>query len=207
MSGKKCLAIGPGLGQDAETKKLVRKIIQESKIPMVIDADGLNSLAGQVQILKSARAPVILTPHPGEMARLLDVTVGTVQQDRINCARNAAVDLNVHVVLKGARTVIAHPDGRVFINPTGNAGMASGGMGDVLTGIIAGHLAQGFSPESASHAGAYLHGAAADSLAQSTGPYGYLAGEVMNAVPGEIKKIVNISREQQTTPNNNPKSG
>ena len=207
VSGKKCLAIGPGLGQAAETKKLVRRIVQESKIPMVIDADGLNSLAGQVQILKSARAPVILTPHPGEMARLLDVTVGTVQQDRINCARNAAVDLNVHVVLKGARTVIAHPDGRVFINPTGNAGMASGGMGDVLTGIIAGHLAQGFSPESASHAGAYLHGAAADSLAQSTGPYGYLAGEVMNAVPGEIKKIVNISREQQTTPNNNPKSG
>jgi NAD(P)H-hydrate epimerase len=191
MSGKKCLAIGPGLGQASETRKLVRKIIKESQIPVVVDADGINNLAGQVQILKSASVPIILTPHPGEMARLLDVDVGKIQQDRINCARNVAVDLNVHVVLKGARTVIAHPDGRIFINATGNAGMASGGMGDVLTGIIAGQIVQGFSPESAAHVGVYLHGAAADSLAQSIGPYGYLAGEVMRAVPGEIKKLVN----------------
>jgi NAD(P)H-hydrate epimerase len=191
MSGKKCLAIGPGLGQASETRKLVRKIIKESQIPVVVDADGINNLAGQVQILKDARVPILLTPHPGEMARLLDVNVGKIQQDRINSARNVAVDLNVHVVLKGARTVIAHPDGRIFINATGNAGMASGGMGDVLTGIIAGQIVQGFSPESAAHAGVYLHGAAADSLAQSIGPYGYLAGEVMSAVPGEIKKIVN----------------
>ena len=103
MPGKKCLAIGPGLGQAPETRKLVGRIIQESQIPVVIDADGINNLAGQVQILKSARVPIILTPHPGEMARLLDVTVGRVQQDRINCARNVAVDLKVHVVLKGAR--------------------------------------------------------------------------------------------------------
>jgi len=190
MSGKKCLAIGPGLGRGTETKKLVRKIIQTSEIPLVVDADGLNNLAGRVQVLQSAKAPIILTPHPGEMARLLDTNVGTVQQDRIKCARNFAAGFNVHVVLKGARTVIAHPDGRVFINPTGNAGMASGGMGDVLTGIIAGYMAQGLSPESAAHVGAYLHGAAADSLAETMGPYGYLAGEVMHAVPGEIKKIV-----------------
>ena len=191
MSDKKCLAIGPGLGQASATGKLVRKIIAESQIPLVVDADGINNLAGQMQILKCARVPIILTPHPGEMARLLNVNVGKVQEDRINCARNVAVDLNVHVVLKGARTVIAHPDGRVFINPTGNAGMASGGMGDVLTGIIAGQIVQGFSPESAAHIGVYLHGAAADSLAQSIGPYCYLAGEVMNAIPAEIKKIVN----------------
>ncbi len=144
-----------------------------------------------MQFLKNARVPIILTPHPGEMARLLDVTVGKIQQDRITCARSVAVDLKVHIVLKGARTVIAHPDGRIFINATGNAGMASGGMGDVLTGIIAGQIVQGFSPESAAHIGVYLHGAAADSLAQSIGPYGYLAGEVMNAIPAEIKKIVN----------------
>ena len=172
---------------------------------MVVDADGINNLAGQVQILKGTRVPIVLTPHPGEMARLLDVSVGKIQQDRINSARNAAVDLNVHVVLKGARTVIAHPDGRVFINPTGNAGMASGGMGDVLTGIIAGKIVQGFSPESAAHAGVYLHGAAADSLAESMGPYGYLAGEVMNAIPGEFKKI--LHRDQQTIPNNDPYFG
>ena len=191
MPGKRCLAIGPGLGQASETKKLVRKIIEESQIPVVVDADGINNLAGQLQILKKARVPIILTPHPGEMARLLDIDTKKIQQERINRARNFAVDFNAHVVLKGARTVIAHPDGRIFINTTGNAGMASGGMGDVLTGIIAGQIAQGFSPESAAHAGVYLHGAAADSLAQSIGPYGYLAGEVMSTIPGEIKKLVN----------------
>ncbi len=194
MSGKKCLAIGPGLGQASETRKLVHKIILESQIPVVVDADGINHLAGRMQILKKAHVPIILTPHPGEMARLLDVKVSKIQQDRINCARNVAVDLNIHVVLKGARTVIAHPDGRIFINATGNAGMASGGMGDVLTGIIAGHIVQGFSPESAAHIGVYLHGAAADCLALTVGPYGYLAGEVMHAVPGEIKKIMNNVR-------------
>ena len=191
MPGKRCLAIGPGLGQASETRRLVRKIIEKSQIPVVVDADGINNLAGRIQILKKARAPIILTPHPGEMARLLDVDTGRIQQERINSARNFAVDFNVHIVLKGARTVVAHPDGRIFINTTGNSGMASGGMGDVLTGIIAGQIAQGLSPESAAHAGVYLHGAAADSLAQSIGPYGYLAGEVMGAIPGEIKKFFN----------------
>ena len=195
MSGKKCLAIGPGLGQASDTRKLIHKIISESPVPVVVDADGINNLAGQVQILKNVRVPIILTPHPGEMARILDTSVVNIQQDRINCARNVAVDLNVHVVLKGARTVIAHPDGRVFINATGNAGMASGGMGDVLTGVIAGLIVQGFSPESAAHTGVYLHGAAADNLERTIGPYGYLAGEVMHAVPGEINKIVGTDKK------------
>jgi NAD(P)H-hydrate epimerase len=124
------------------------------------------------------------------MARLLDTAVSKVQQDRIKCTRDFAVKFKLHVVLKGARTVIAHPDGRIFINPTGNAGMASGGMGDVLTGIIAGLVVQGLSPEASAQAGVYLHGAAADSLAETMGPYGYLARDVMNAIPGEIKKIV-----------------
>ena len=189
MAGKKCIAIGPGLGQAEKTKGLVQKIVQSSTIPLVVDADGLNSLAGHAQILKSAKAPVILTPHPGEMARLMDTGLGAVQQDRIKCARDFASGFNVHLVLKGARTVIAHPDGRVFINPTGNAGMASGGMGDVLTGIIAGLVVQGLSPEYACRAGVYLHGAAADSLVETIGPYGYLAGDVMKAIPGEIKRI------------------
>jgi NAD(P)H-hydrate epimerase len=189
MSGKKCLAIGPGIGQAAETKRLVHRIIKTSQIPVVVDADGINHLANHVQLLLSARAPIILTPHPGEMARLLNSNVHAVQQDRITCAREFAVEFHVHVVLKGARTVIAHPDGRVYLNPSGNAGMASGGMGDVLTGVIAGLLAQGLSPESATHAGVYLHGAAADHLADSIGPYGYLAGDVMNTIPAAIKKI------------------
>jgi len=191
LPGKRCLAIGPGLGQADETKTLIRRLIRQSEIPVVVDADGLNSLAGEVDTLKKTKAPLILTPHPGEMARLLDTRVSKVQQDRLKCARDFAVDFRAHVVLKGARTVVAHPDGRVFINPTGNPGMASGGMGDVLTGVIAGLIVQGLTPEAACHAGVFLHGAAADSLVEDVGPCGYLAGDVMKAIPGEIKKIIN----------------
>ena len=193
LPGKRCLAIGPGLGQATETKELIRKIILESEIPLVVDADGINNLAGRVKNLIDAKSPIILTPHPGEMARLLEMEVFEVQQNRIKCAQQFAVNFSVHVVLKGARTVIAHPDGRVFINSTGNAGMATGGMGDVLTGVIAGLIVQGLSPEAACHAGAYLHGAAADCLAENIGPYGYLAGDVMNSIPGEIKRVVDCT--------------
>jgi len=190
LSDKKCLAIGPGIGTSDETKNLVHRIIQESITPVVIDADGLNCLSGHTRILKNLNTPVILTPHPGEMARLMDTTTRFIQNDRINCARNFAKNFNVHVVLKGARTIIAHPDGKVYINPTGNPGMASGGMGDVLTGVIAGLITQGYPIESAMHAGVYLHGAAADALAETIGPFGYLANEVMNAIPEEISKLV-----------------
>jgi len=190
LSGKRCLAIGPGLGEAAETKKLVHRIIKESPVTIVLDADGLNNIAGSTEILKEAKAPLILTPHPGEMARLMDSTADLVQKNRITCARKFAEKFNVHIILKGTKTIIAHPEGNIFINPTGNPGMASGGMGDVLTGIIAGLVAQGFSPESAAHAGVYLHGAAADMLAEKIGPFGYLSTEVMNAIPGQIKLIV-----------------
>lgn len=190
LSGKKCLALGPGLGEAAQTKKLVHRLLKESPITAVIDADGLNNIAGSTRILKKAKAPVILTPHPGEMAKLTDSTTESVQKDRITCARRFAKKFNAHIVLKGAKTIIAHPDGKIFINPTGNPGMASGGMGDVLTGIIAGLVSQGFSPESAAHTGVYLHGAAADQLAEKIGPFGYLSTEVMNAIPGQIKLIV-----------------
>lgn len=188
-AGKQCLAVGPGLGQAEETRALVNRIIKESPAPLVIDADGLNNLAEDTQILQNLKVPVILTPHPGEMARLKKTSAAAIQADRVKSARDFAREFNVHVVLKGAGTVIAHPDGSVYINPTGNPGMAAGGMGDVLTGVIAGLVTQGFSPESATHAGVYLHGAAADTLAESIGPVGYLAGEVMDAVPGEIKKL------------------
>jgi hydroxyethylthiazole kinase-like uncharacterized protein yjeF len=189
-AGKACLAIGPGIGQAAETRSLVCKIVTQIEIPMVIDADGLNNLAGQTQLLKNLKAPAVLTPHPGEMARLIDATPAEVQQNRLKCARDFATEFNVHVVLKGAATIIAHPDGTAYINPTGNSGMASGGMGDVLTGILAGFITQGFTPEAAAHAAVYLHGTAADTLAKTVGPFGYLASEVMNALPAEIKKLI-----------------
>jgi NAD(P)H-hydrate epimerase len=189
-AGKTCLAIGPGIGQAGETQNLVNKIIRQSRIPVVIDADGLNNIAGQTQLLKSLKPPTVLTPHPGEMARLIDITPAEVQQNRLQCAREFATNFKVHIVLKGAATVIAHPDGSAYINPTGNPGMASGGMGDVLTGVLAGFITQGFTPEAAAHASVYLHGAAADTLSKTIGPIGYLAGEVMNAIPAEIKKIL-----------------
>ncbi|MFC1516043.1 NAD(P)H-hydrate dehydratase [Thermodesulfobacteriota bacterium] len=190
LSDKRCLAIGPGIGVSDDTRTLMQRIVQESTTSMVIDADGLNCLADHTEMLKNRKAPIILTPHPGEMARLMGTTSRQVQKDRITCAREFAKNLDVHVVLKGARTVIAHPDGNVFVNPTGNAGMASGGMGDVLTGIIAGLIAQDFPPESASQAGVYLHGAAADALAETVGPFGFLATEVMSALPEQIRKLL-----------------
>ena len=190
--GKTCLAIGPGIGQAAKTRSLVEKVISQIDIPMVVDADGLNNLAGQCQLLKKLKAAVVLTPHPGEMARLIETSPAEVQQDRLKCARDFATHFGVHVVLKGAATVIAHPDGNVFINPTGNPGMASGGMGDVLTGVLAGFITQGFSLQAAIQTAVYLHGAAADTLANRMGPIGYLAGEVMNAIPAEIKNLIEI---------------
>lgn len=189
LSDKKCLAIGPGIGTAPETKTLFMNLLKENTKPVVIDADGLNILADHIEILKGLDTPMVLTPHPGEMARLIKATSAEVQKDRIKCARDFAEKFNVHVVLKGARTVIAHPNGKVFINPTGNPGMASGGMGDVLTGTIAGFITQGHSPELAAHAGVYIHGAAADSLAKNKGPFGYLATDIMNILPEAIKKL------------------
>ncbi len=190
LSDKKCLAIGPGIGVALETKTLVHRIIQESTKPIVIDADGLNNLIGHTDILRDLNVPVILTPHPGEMARLLNTTPNDVQKNRIYYSRSFSEKFNSHVVLKGARTVIAHPDGKVFVNPTGNPGMASGGMGDVLTGLIAGFITQGYSPESSAHISVYIHGAAADTLAENRGPLGFLATDVMNAIPDQIKQLV-----------------
>jgi len=124
------------------------------------------------------------------MARLIDSSAENIQKDRVGCARDFAERFNVHVVLKGARTIIAHPDGGVFINPTGNPGMASGGMGDVLTGMIAGLVTQGYSPETAAHAGVFLHGTAADAVADKTGPFGFLATDVIMAIPEQIGRLM-----------------
>ncbi len=182
-----CLALGPGIGSGPTT--LVQQLLAESPLPMVIDADGLNALAADPTVLKRAQAPVVLTPHPGEMARLSGLSVPEVQADRLAAARNFARENRAIVVLKGARTVIAHPDGAAYINPTGNPGMGSGGMGDVLTGIIAGLICQGYPPETAARIGGYLHGAAADRLAART-PVGYLAGDLLEAVPRELGRIM-----------------
>jgi NAD(P)H-hydrate epimerase len=191
LKDKKCLAIGPGLGTGFSTRELFLKRLAKVEIPVIIDADGINMLAENTEILKQVNIPVILTPHPGEMARLSGSTVKKIQRDRVSVSRIFAKEFNVYLVLKGASTVIAHPDGRVFICPTGNKGMASGGMGDALTGIIAGLIAQGYSPESSTHLGVWLHGAAADALARSKGVIGFLASEVISEIPSQISVLEN----------------
>ncbi|MFO7706696.1 MAG: NAD(P)H-hydrate dehydratase [Desulfobacterales bacterium] len=188
--GKSCLAIGPGLGPAPDTGELVRSLLRRSPCPLVIDADGLNHLAGRLDCLEKLPVEAVITPHPGEMARLLGTTAATVQSDRIGCARDLAASLGVHVILKGARTVIARPDATVFVNPTGNPGMAAGGMGDVLTGAVAGFITQKAGVGSAACAAVYLHGAAADALSASVGPRGFLAGEVLRRLPAEIARLL-----------------
>jgi len=165
--GKTVLAIGPGLGQSAETAKFVTGLLTKTQIPAVVDADALNLLAGKSALIaklsKGGKRTLVLTPHPGEMARLAGISVAEVQANRLGTARGLAQRTGTTVVLKGARTLIAHPDGRVAVNTSGNPGMAKGGSGDLLTGLIAGLLAQyPADPQGAVEAAVYLHGLAAD---------------------------------------------
>ncbi|BBO74133.1 bifunctional NAD(P)H-hydrate repair enzyme [Desulfosarcina widdelii] len=190
IEDKRCLAIGPGIGTAASTGRLLARLIEESPVPMVIDADGLNLIAADPAVLSRRKAPVVLTPHPGEMARLCGLSTAQVQDDRIGHARDFAQKHGVHLVLKGAATVVARPDGTVFLNVTGNPGMAAGGMGDVLTGLIAGLIAQGIEIFLASRAAVYLHGLAADRLESQKAPMGYLATEVMDTLPEAIKALM-----------------
>ena len=189
LENKKGLAIGPGMGTAGPTQNLVKKLIQTSPVPIVIDADGLNALVGSLECLKGLNVPVVMTPHPGEMARLVGTTPLQVQQERISEARNFATTHNVCLVLKGAKTIIARPDNTVLINPAGNPGMASGGMGDVLTGMIAGLIVQGLPVNEAVNAGVYLHGCAADFLARTMGRVGFIASDVIEILPRQIKVL------------------
>lgn len=183
-SEKRAVAIGPGLGQGEEVFALVRRLVRECPLPLVLDADGINALAGHVEILGERLGHVtVLTPHPGEMARITGLTVAAIETDRVGVARSFAVEHNVILVLKGAHTVTAFPDGRVRINKSGNPGMASGGMGDVLTGIIGGLLAQGIPATDAATLGVFLHGFAADRLQRTLGDAGMLATDLLSEIP------------------------
>jgi NAD(P)H-hydrate epimerase len=184
------LALGPGLSQSPGVITLVRELIPSLKIPCVLDADALNALAGETDILNKLQAPGVITPHPGEMARLMGVKPKNIQEDRIGYAVKAAADWNVVTLLKGARTVVAAPDGAVYINSTGNPGMATGGSGDVLTGMIASLIAQGMKPARAAAAGAYLHGLAGDQAAADKGMMGLIAGDIISALPAVTRGLV-----------------
>jgi NAD(P)H-hydrate epimerase len=180
-------AIGPGLGQSAEIKQLVSSLIRNIKIPMVLDADGINALAGQTDSLKDHAAPIILTPHPGEFARLLGCDVPTVQARRQELAAQFAQKYEVVVVLKGNATVVT--DGRrVYQNPTGNPGMATGGTGDVLTGLIAALLGQGLEPFAAAQLGVYLHGLAGDLAKAELGEASMIASDLLTYLPHALRQ-------------------
>lgn len=166
LEGCTAALIGCGLGKGEDVKAIVRKLIETSEIPLVLDADALNAVAEDIDVLHHAKAPIIITPHPGEMAHLMRMEPGEVQSNRLNIATDFAQEFGVYVVLKGANTICAMPDGRTYVNLTGNPGMSKGGSGDVLAGIIASFLAQGMSPSDAAQCGVYIHGAAGDHAAR-----------------------------------------
>jgi NAD(P)H-hydrate epimerase len=198
------IAIGPGIGVSADTKKIVETLIKHCVSPLVIDADGINSLKGVKEVVSKSKAPIILTPHPGEMAKLLNpltppftkgrdrlatrgqrgitVRIPDIERDRINVALSFAKKTRTCLVLKGVPTIIAGPDERAYINSTGNAGMASAGTGDVLTGMISGFLSQGIKPLNASILGVFMHGLAGDIAASEKGEHSLIATDIIDKI-------------------------
>jgi NAD(P)H-hydrate epimerase len=183
---KTVLALGPGLGLNPETQDFIRKVILQTELPIILDADGLNAFAGNADQLSSRKSKFLaITPHPGEMARLLMCSTKDVQADRVKAALDAARRWNAHVILKGSHTIIAAPDGQIFVNSTGNPGLAKGGSGDVLTGVLAALTAQ-FKTADWNRVlalGVYLHGKAAELATKNTDESGLLASEVAAALP------------------------
>jgi NAD(P)H-hydrate epimerase len=184
---KKAVVIGPGLGTVKETQVLITKLIKTVKLPLIVDADGLTALAGENKFPLFKSPALVLTPHPGEMGRLLKSGTKEVQGDRIGVCRNFSVSQRVHVVLKGYRTLVASPDGQVFINPTGNPGMASGGMGDVLTGMMGGFVCQGFDILPSLQMAVYLHGLAGDQVAMEKGEKSLIATDLIAKLPALLQ--------------------
>jgi ADP-dependent NAD(P)H-hydrate dehydratase / NAD(P)H-hydrate epimerase len=191
LERKNVVAIGPGLGQDPETVQFVRQMVEQTQLPMVVDADGLNALAGHPT---RYRPPRIFTPHPGEMSRLNGRTIAEIQADRIGMARSFATERDVYLVLKGNRSVVAAPDGRVWINPTGSPAMATGGTGDVLTGLIAGLAAQ-FPKQLdlAVLAAVYLHGRAGELGAAKLGEKSLIATDLFQFLPEAMREVADHS--------------
>jgi len=186
LAGREALALGPGLGTDAATIACVVSLASAPAVPTVLDADGLNAFAAERRPrkrLRTGRAPLVLTPHPGEAARLLGTTVAAIQADRLGSARRLAAETGAVVVLKGRSSVVAHPDGRAAFNASGNPGMATGGTGDALTGVIGALLARGLPGFDAARLGTYVHGAAGDLAADRQGAEGMIAGDLIDALP------------------------
>lgn len=180
--GKDAIVIGPGIARDEETWSLLGDFFEELTCPCVVDADALNAIAGHADVLGRAGAPLVLTPHPGEMARLIELTTAELQRNRVAHARAFVRERHVVLVLKGARTLVARDDGTIFVNPTGNAGMATGGSGDVLAGLTGALLAQGLSAPDAAIVGAWVHGQAGDLMREKRGEMGLIASDLIDGL-------------------------
>jgi NAD(P)H-hydrate epimerase len=191
VKGKTVLAIGPGISRHVETSGFVSTVVQKYLIPIVLDADGLNAFEGVAGKLNGTGRALVITPHPGEMARLAGLSVAQVQKDRIGIARSFAREHDVIVVLKGHRTLIAQPDGEVWVNTTGNPGMATGGTGDVLTGMVAGMIAQNATRVlEATICAVYLHGLSGDLACESMGEQPLVATDLINALPEAFRRVM-----------------
>ena len=194
LDRKTVIAIGPGISRNAETYEFVRGMLKfaaaQADVPFVLDADALNAFAGEAGELNGRERTIVITPHPGEMARLTGLTIAEIQAKRLDVARRFASEHELIVVLKGHRTLIASPDGSVWVNPTGNPGMATGGTGDVLTGMVAGLIAQ--HPEHALAATAlavYLHGLAGDLASASVGESSLVATDLVRFLPEAFSQM------------------
>ncbi|MDH4183481.1 MAG: NAD(P)H-hydrate dehydratase [Nitrospinota bacterium] len=195
--GKTAVLIGPGLGLDESTARFVRGVCNAIKAPLVIDADGLNLLGQDLSVIKNRQAPTIITPHPGEMARLTGETVARIQADRLGAAKALAKKTGAVVVLKGAGTIIAGPEEVPRININGNQGLATGGSGDALAGMIAGLLAQGAAPEAAADAGVWLHGRCADIYEINNDPRSLIATDIFGLIPRALSEVTRPNQGQQ----------
>ncbi|MDP8299252.1 MAG: NAD(P)H-hydrate dehydratase [Candidatus Tantalella remota] len=183
-----CLALGPGLGDNAETRRLACELLEEVEKPVVLDADGINALEGSVDVLKKRQHSTVITPHPGEMARLVGKDAEAIQSDRQEAAKTLAASTNTVVCLKGHKTIVASSDGMVYVNETGNSGMATGGTGDVLTGMIASFIGQGIDEFSATVSAVYLHGISGDIAADKKGPFCMIATDLIDYLPEAFDK-------------------
>jgi NAD(P)H-hydrate epimerase len=193
------VALGPGIGRDPETVQFVHQAVRQTKVPMVIDADGLNAFAGHTELLDGRERPLVLTPHPGEMSRLAGITIKAVQADRLDVARSFAREHHLVLVLKGNRSIVALPDGTAWVNPTGNPGMATGGTGDILTGMAAGVMGQ--MPNNialAAVAAVYLHGLAGDVAAETVGEHSLVATDLLAALPEAFRRAAQWAKEGTT---------
>jgi NAD(P)H-hydrate epimerase len=190
------IALGPGIGRQPETIEFVHEAVRRVKCPMVIDADGLNAFQGKTELLDGRQRPLVLTPHPGEMSRLMGLTIKQVQADRLGVARSFAREHGLVLVLKGNNTLIALPDGQVWVNPTGNPGMATGGTGDILTGMTGGIIGQMTDDvASATVAAVYLHGLAGDVAADTVGEHSLTATDLLTGLPEAFRRATKWAHE------------